>query len=491
MSLNNALMIASQSLGTISSQINLVSKNISGAGTEGVAKKTALLTTGLNGASELKGVRRETNIPVLEQMLSANSRLAGSKRISDALDQIDLSLNLSDPAESRTPASLISKLSDSLLNYSVKPDSRSLAELSIQAARDLLTVIREGSNLIKDIRKQSDNNISTGVSNINDILDKISSVNKDIITTNSRDADITDLMDRRDALLSQLSEIIGIRTVLRPNQDIVIYADNGATLFETSPRPVSFLPSADLSAGWIGSPVYIDGIQATGNSASSPLVSGALAGDIKIRDQLAPMYQIQLDEIARGLIVSFAEKDQSGSGKPPLPGLFTTAGTSDIPGPNLISGLSDQIIINPSVDPMQGGDVQLLRDGGMSGDPAYIYNKDLAVGYSERLQELSESISLGQSYDSRSGLDVQASLLDFSQGSIGWISSQRQNVTKETTYQNAIVTQSRITLSNTTGVNIDEQMSQMLTLENAFQASAKVLQTINSVYDALFSAIDR
>lgn len=203
------------------------------------------------------------------------------------------------------------------------------------------------------------------------------------------------------------------------------------------------------------------------------------------------MYQIQLDEIARGLIVSFAEKDQSGSGKPPLPGLFTTAGTSDIPGPNLISGLSDQIIINPSVDPMQGGDVQLLRDGGMSGDPAYIYNKDLAVGYSERLQELSESISLGQSYDSRSGLDVQASLLDFSQGSIGWISSQRQNVTKETTYQNAIVTQSRITLSNTTGVNIDEQMSQMLTLENAFQASAKVLQTINSVYDALFSAIDR
>jgi len=34
-------------------------------------------------------------------------------------------------------------------------------------------------------------------------------------------------------------------------------------------------------------------------------------------------------------------------------------------------------------------------------------------------------------------------------------------------------------------------MTQMLTLENAYQASAKVLQTINSIYDTLFSAINR
>ena len=43
------------------------------------------------------------------------------------------------------------------------------------------------------------------------------------------------------------------------------------------------------------------------------------------------------------------------------------AGTSDA-GPRR----HDQV--NASVDPAQGGDPTLLRDGGISGNPAYVYN---------------------------------------------------------------------------------------------------------------------
>lgn len=126
MSLNNALMIASQSLGTISSQISLVSRNISSAETDSATKKTSIITTGVNGGSEFKGVRRETNEPIFRNLLATNSRLAASARMSDALDQIDLNLNLSDPSESRTPALLISRLSDTLISYSSNPDRKSV-----------------------------------------------------------------------------------------------------------------------------------------------------------------------------------------------------------------------------------------------------------------------------------------------------------------------------------------------------------------------------
>ena len=490
MSLTNALMIASQSVGTISGQINLVSRNIAGAGSEDVTKKTAILATGPNGSSEFRGVRRNTNESIFKYLISTTAKLATSTRVSEALDQIDLFINLSDPAESRAPALQLAKLSDSLIKYSTNPGDRTSAELAAQAAKDVLTSLQDASSIMRELRRQSDDNIMTGVDTINDILDKISAVNRDVIGLTGKGTDATDMLDRRDSLLRQLSSIIGIKAVIRPDQDLVIYADNGSTLLETSPRYVSFQKTDNLSAGTVGAPVQIDGVDATGPGVTSVLLSGSIAGDIYVRDNLTCVYQAQLDEMARALITAFAEEDQTGAGGVNLPGLFTTPGATGIPHASLISGLADQIIINPAVDPDKGGDATLLRDGGISGVPAYIYNTEALTGFTDRLRELAGSIDVAQTYDSMANLDTIGSLKEFMQASVGWIGAQRQNTSRDMTYQSAIVTQTTLTLSNTTGINIDEQMTQMLTLENAFQASAKLIQTINSIYEALFAAIN-
>ena len=491
MSLTSALMIASQSLGTISNQINIVSKNISNAGTDGSSKKTAIVSTGPSGASELKGVGRATNLSVFRTLLAANSNLAKSSRVSNAMDQIDLSVNLSDPENSRAPAVLISKLADALVAFSANPDDRTRADSVIQFGRELITSLHDSAELISAMRREADDNIARGVESTNEILDRIYSINRDIITSSGKDDDTTDLMDQRDNLLKQLSGIIGIKTAIRPNNDVVIYADNGTTIFETSPRYVTFQKSLNLSAGGIGAAIYIDGVQATGAGSPAQLKSGSLAGDISVRDDITPFYQAQLDEIARTLITAFAEYDQSGTGHAALPGLFTIPNATTLPDGSYISGLAEQLSLNPLADPNQGGNATLLRDGGISGNNLYIYNTEGSAGYNERILELADSISISHTYSSEAGLISNGSLLDFSQASIGWVGAHKQQASGEMTYENAFVTRSTILLSSTTGVNIDEQMTQMLTLENAYQASAKVLQTINSIYDTLFSAINR
>lgn len=55
MSLSQALMIATQSLGTISSQIGVVSRNISNAGVDDATKKSLLLRPAQMVASSLPG----------------------------------------------------------------------------------------------------------------------------------------------------------------------------------------------------------------------------------------------------------------------------------------------------------------------------------------------------------------------------------------------------------------------------------------------------
>ena len=95
--------------------------------------------------------------------------------------------------------------------------------------------------------------------------------------------------------------------------------------------------------------------------------------------------QAQLDEMARGLVTLFAESDQVGGGAPTRPGLFTYSGAPAMPAAGVVvPGLAASISVSASVDPAQGGDVNLLRDGAISdpGNAAYVYNTSGAAGFS-------------------------------------------------------------------------------------------------------------
>ena len=52
-----------------------------------------------------------------------------------------------------------------------------------------------------------------------------------------------------------------------------------------------------------------------------------------------------------------------------------------------------------------------------------------------------------------------------------------------------MLTRAAQALSNASGVNLDDEMAHMLSLENAYQASAKLLSTANAMFASLFAAI--
>jgi flagellar hook-associated protein 1 FlgK len=341
------------------------------------------------------------------------------------------------------------------------------------------------------MREDADASVSASVSNINSVLSEFEKVNQDVVVGSQTGDDITDKLDQRDNLLSQLSKEVGIKTVTRPNNDVVIYTDSGVTLFETSPRKVTFKPTNAFDATTVGNAVYADGVQITGSDANMSVHGGRLAGLTQLRDITAPAFQKQLDETARGLITAFSETSQTNPASPAAPGLFTYLGATVVPPATLISGLAGQVTINPSVDPSQGGDISRLRDGGISnvGNPAYVYNTTGASGFSARTLQLTAALSATQSFDAQAGLDDSQSVAAYATASMGWLAEQRQQVSNALSYQTAVVTQSSTALSNATGVNLDDQMSRMLALENSYQASARLLSTVNAMFTALFDSM--
>ena len=293
------------------------------------------------------------------------------------------------------------------------------------------------------------------------------------------------------SIVSQLSQQIGVATTTAANGSMSIYTDSGVTLFQDTPRTVSFTATPTLVDGANGAPVTVDGVPVTGATSPMPIQSGALAGYAALRDTLAPQYGAQLDQIAGGLINAFAESDQSTPPTlPSLPGLFTTAGATSLPSTSAATGLAAAIEVNPTVDPSQGGNVNLLRDGGISapGNSAYTYNATGAASYAGRIDQLAAAVGATQSFDPSAGLGASASLADYANASVSWLQGENQQASSASSYQNALATQATSALSNATGVNLDAEMTNMLNLENSYASTAKLLTTVNSMFSALLDA---
>lgn len=497
MTLTTASAIATQSLGTISTQISVLSRNVSAAATPGASAKIALLATADDGSAIVVGVRRAANVALFDNLLSATAAQGAATALSDGLDRIDAALNLSassagDPSTNRSPAALVTRLTSALQSYSAAPNDATSAQIALAAAKDVVAGLSEATNQTQQVRRDADTQIASDVASVNDLLAKFHAANGAVVAGTAAGADVTDALDERDSLLTQLSKFMGVTTVTRPNNDMVVYTDSGATLYETTPRTVSFQTTPTLAPGVSGAAVTIDGVAVTGPTASAmALRSGELFGLTQLRDAAAPRFQNQLDEIARGLVVAFAETDQTGGAAPPLPGLFTYAGAVAAPGPALIPGLAGALTINANVDPAQGGVIARLRDGGVSapGNPAYLYNTAGGASYATRILQLVNAPRAAQGFDPSAALGAAGSLQSTAADSIGWLAAERQQAIKATTYRDAMAAQTTQALSNATGVNLDDQMSQMLALENSYQASAKLLDTINSLFSTLFAAI--
>jgi flagellar hook-associated protein 1 FlgK len=208
-----------------------------------------------------------------------------------------------------------------------------------------------------------------------------------------------------------------------------------------------------------------------------------------VRDSIAPAYQGQLDEIARGLISAYSETDNTGDPATAKAGLFRNGTSTALPGA-LTPGLAASISVASTVDRKQGGNPFLLRDGGIS-DPtnaAYKLNTANAGSFSDRLRALSTATEASQTFDSSGGAITSGSLSLYASSSTGWIEGQRQTATTASEQKAAFLDRATQALSNATGVSLDTEMSKMLDLERAYQGSAKLLSVVDNMLQSLLQA---
>lgn len=486
MSLATALNIAQQSLLSTSRQTSVVSRNVTNAGNPDYARRDAIISSEAPGARVVV-IQRAANASIFRANMQAISAYEAQGQLRASINNLATAVNGVD--NSHSAAKALGSLYEALHLYGANPSNSTLAGTAIEAAREVVRSLNEGSAAINAARAETDMQISVAVEDLNRLLAEFHANNKEIVGGTAAGRDVSDALDRRDHLLKSIAQYVPVSTISRENNDMMLLTASSATLFETTPRSVTFVPTPGYAAGTTGNSVMVDGVGLPVGVGADTSAGGRIAALMQMRDSVAPTLQAQLDEIARGLVTAFAEVDQSGGSLPSLAGLFTWSGGPALPAAGTLShGIAGSIAINALVDPLAGGNPSLLRDGGINGIN-YVANVAGSASFSALLIGYGDRMDAAMAFDPVAGAGASGSLLAYSSSSVSWLEAQRQSATKAADTKAALLTRTAEALSNETGVNIDEELARMLELERSYEASARLIRAVDEMLATLLAAV--
>ena len=457
MNLNVAANVARQSLIASQQQIALSGRNIAAASDPSRSRSSAVTATTIDGGVRISGFRRAEDNALFTRMIRATSATAEADAVLTHLNV--LADTIGDPEDEVSPAALIGKLSSALADYANAPDDALFGQTAVERARELAAGLKNAASELNLLRERADREMADGVGQVNDLLVQFDRANTAVLTATAAGDDATLWLDRRDAIVADISQYLGVSVMKRENGDMALFTDSGITLFDKSARAVEFTRTPVFTAGTNGVTVLIDGMPIIGPNATMPARSGSIVGHAAVRDTIAPTYRLQIDEIARVLVDTFA--DGPGS-------LFVTSGPPDYAG---------TIAVGAGVDPFQGGSVENLRDG--TGNGAGV------AAYPDRLMQLQEDLAAIVTFDPLAELSGQGTLQNFATGSIGWLENLRSSASTQAGKERAILDGASDALSRATGVNMDDEYAQQLAIERNFAASSRLIAIIDQMFAEL------
>ncbi|MBW9116131.1 flagellar hook-associated protein FlgK [Rhizobium cauense] len=483
MSLTSALNTAQSIFNNTGTQSSVVSNNIANSSNSDYVRRQALISTSLNGSQVVK-ISRAQEDALLRQWLKASAQDSGQQTLLSGLSDLKSIMGGNDYETS--PATYLATFREKLQAFGTSPSSTTAAQSAITAAQDVANSLNNATKSVQAIRRDADKEIATQVATLNSLLAQFKTANDAVKSATGTGGNPADALDERDKLLKQISSIVGVNAVDRDNGDMALYTTDGTVVFDTIPRTVTFVAQDTYTAQTQGNGVYIDGVLLGKGQGSTTTAQGSLQALLQVRDDIAPTFQSQLDEIAKSLVTMFSET--GGTPTTTQPGLFVWSTAAGTPGgtpttTGVIDGIAGTITVNTAVITSQGGDPMKLRDGSISG--LTNLNTTNSSGFSDNLDALYTEMGKAQTFSSDAGISSNVNIMDYASNSVGWLEQYRSDATTASENTSAALSRSTEAYSNETGVNLDEELTLLLDIEQSYKAATKILNAVDEMLKSL------
>jgi len=352
----SALDSALSGLRAAQQQLTVISGNVSNATTDGYTRKIlpqeAQTVDGVTIGVTTDAITRNVDLDLEKEFWTQHSGVSGLDTQISYLDKIQ-QFNGPPNAEASIAAK-ISALRDAFSGLADNPSSTSLQASVVNAASAVATKMNNFSNLIVNLRNNTQSDMASTVNDINSLLQQIATVNGQIKFDIAAGKTVAALDDTRDQLIKNLSASINLSFFTRGDGVMVVQTPQGVELAGETAKTLSFNPTQLNPTSYY--PPSAAGIF-VGNPATDPsaidITSGNIGGKlgalITLRDTSLPQQQAALDEMAERLAVRF---DQQGmrlftdaSGNIPADTAPSTVGPTPVP----YVGFASKITVNPAV----------------------------------------------------------------------------------------------------------------------------------------------
>jgi flagellar hook-associated protein 1 FlgK len=503
MGLNSALSIAAGGLANINAQFALISQNVANAATPNYTVETsnqqALTADGIGLGVQTGPATLQIDQALQTSVLQQNATVTGLQTTQTALQAIDSVVGT--PGSGSDIGSLLGNLQDSFSTLLTDPGNQTQQSSVVSAATTLAQGINALSNTYATQRQGAQNDLESAVTTLNSTLATIGQLSNEIIALKPTNQSTADLENQRNAAVQTLSQLLPVKAVEQPNGDLSLFTSTGLTLPTRDGATPFTMASSATPAGSYYPDGGIGGIMLGGADVTSQMTGGQIGADITLRDTTLPTDQAELDEFAQGLSSRFASQgltlftDPSGNvpaggGTPAQSGYVGYAGTIQVNA----AVVADPSLVRDGTNAVASTGFTPNPTGGPAGFTSLISN---VINYTFGTQAQSgvaqptmNTGSLGASGNLNAPFNAAGDTLsDFATSLVSAQAQQSAATTSSVTTETALQTSLNAKVSSVSGVNMDTEVSQMLSLQNAYGANARVIAGVQAMFTQLLQVI--
>jgi flagellar hook-associated protein 1 FlgK len=454
------LNMAGQSLQTQMTAIEVTGQNLSNVDTTGYTRQTADIETSPDISTSIGPEGTGAEVTSIQQAVDTllNGQIQNQQSVSgywngqqSALQSVqdDLDEFLSDTSSSSSSSSvsssglstLITNFFDDAQSVATSPTSDAARQTLISDAQSLSSAFNEVSSQLSQENTTLNTSLSNDVSSANQLLSGIASLNQQISAAQFGGGNANDLLDERQQDLNNLANLTDITTSTGSNGEVSVSI--GGQQLVSGNQVLDTLQTYDPGNGNLQVQTATGGVDLT-------LTGGSMQGTIDARDGTLATLQGSVNTLASSLITQFNSIYSTG---------YSLTGTT---GADFFTGTdASDIAVNSSL----ANDPSSFQASGSA----------TASGDNSVALQLAELGTTAQS--SLSGLTFSGSI-DQTVGNFGnAISNANTQVNNQTAVMNMLTTQQ----SSVSGVSVDEEMTHLLSYQQAYEASAELVTTINQM----------
>lgn len=518
MGLTQSINIASQALSAMQTAMTTVSNNVANVSTEGyhklrvnleeVVNYTPLTQDATSIANSLSGVNvasieRYSDFYLQTYYWNQDSEKSYLERYSS------ISTNIQDLVNELDNTGLAKSMSNFYTAVDAlndDPSDLTARQNFISAAENLATKFNDVSGNLTSLQESLNGTVasvypsdmSDSIDKANSLLEQIADINESILKTNSNDVSSSSLLDKRDMLVTQLGEIINVDVTQTKKNTVDIKLGN-VSLVRGIEHTANLVASNSANAsGDVITKVSVENLEGETivEDANSLIKTGSMKAildstgtdssklnfhNIKtFVNDLAKEFADTMNEIQTG--------DPNGDGTKPLNITIDTNGQKTL---TVADSKQNLFVTKDGSTDIDASNISL--NSYFKDDPYKIAAARLDVDsmqpeeYEKAIGNNNNSLLFVESRSARNAnLDGQ-SFEAFLSSKVSGVGTQIKNIDDNLTTQKTVVEGVKTKLLSETGVNLDEELSDMLKYQQAYKAAARVFSVCNDLIDVLLN----